>query len=511
MAPATASATRTSPPPSLTPRGLPDDRLRLAFINQYRELVLGAMAAVAAGARLLGAAIPGAVIILLILWSGLALSLTRFSRKIQEPVWLYWVEFTYFAAELTIITRLALSAGAAEWLTLLFYVVTVLFASIVLPRRLSLCITVAAAACFAALLTTDAMHAPHHWRGSAWADSNSLFLHRGLPHPAYLAPVLFLGALGGYALIGLTLAQFSRMLNRQTVALHQANRDLSAAGQEIRLHRDHLEDLVRERTAELERANRELVHLNEMKSNFLANVSHELRTPLTSIRSFSEILLDYPEEDVFTRCEFLEIIIHESDRLTRLVNDVLDLAKIESGKMEWRPEPVDFAQVVRESLEAVRMVAAHKKLSLRNTVPDPLPQVLADRDRLRQVLTNLLSNALKFTSAGSVAVGARIEGDELVASVADTGIGIPPEAQQRIFEKFHQEGDALMDKPPGTGLGLAICREILAHLHGRIWVESEPGKGSVFFFALPLAGRDPGDNITRPAAHGRAHKTPVLG
>jgi signal transduction histidine kinase len=235
----------------------------------------------------------------------------------------------------------------------------------------------------------------------------------------------------------------------------------------------------------LQTANQELRRLNELKSNFLANVSHELRTPLTSIRSFSEILLNYPDEDVFTRSEFLEIIMAETDRLTRLINDVLDLAKIEAGRVEWRLEPLRVTEAVRETLDVIQVVAAHKRVRLINLVGNDSPLIAADGDRLRQVLTNLLSNALKFTSAGSIQVGTLERPGELVLYVADTGAGMPQGDLERIFDKFYQRGDVMTAKPSGTGLGLSICREIMHHHGGRIWAESVEGQGSTFYCMFP--------------------------
>ncbi len=462
---------------------LADARLRLAYINHYRELGLGGLAAAALSARVLGWQVPWLVIGLLAAWYGLAWGFVRASAAAHDQARLHRVAFAYFALELALITLLTHFAGVTEWLALLFYVVSILYANMVLPRRAALWITGLAAVCFATLVGLEALHSaavPGVLFGVLWR------------HPAELASTLVAGALAGYALIGLTLAQFSLMLSRQAEALHAANRDLNLAGQELRLHRDHLEDLVRQRTRDLERAgdelrraNADLRRLNELKSNFLANVSHELRTPLTSIRSFSEILRDYPDEDPAVRAEFLDIIGSETERLTRLINDVLDLAKIEAGKMEWRPRPVQLGDLARQSLEVFQVVAARKGLGLLDRIAPDLPPVTADPDRLMQVFTNLLSNAVKFTESGSIALGGALREQEVLFYVADTGKGIPAGEEELIFEKFHQSGDALTGKPAGTGLGLAICREIMERHGGRIWAERQPEAGSVFYVALP--------------------------
>lgn len=247
-----------------------------------------------------------------------------------------------------------------------------------------------------------------------------------------------------------------------------------------------LEAMVHERTLELRRAYEELKELDRAKDEFISSVSHELRTPLTSIRSFSEILLTFGDDQSERRREFLSIINDESKRLTRLIDDVLDIAKIESGQTEWRLQKLDLGELVRNVVELQRPSAEERKLTLR-AVPSPaLPVVIADRDRIKQVLMNLLSNAVKFSYAGGdVVVSTRTEGEEVVVSVADYGIGIAEKDRQRVFMRFQQLGDATTGKHPGTGLGLAICKEIVSRHGGRIWVEDNQPRGCVFSFTIP--------------------------
>jgi signal transduction histidine kinase len=245
-------------------------------------------------------------------------------------------------------------------------------------------------------------------------------------------------------------------------------------------------DELRRAYAGLAAAHQELLSIDEMKTNFLANVSHELRTPLTAIRSFSEILLSYDNERD-TQQEFISIINSESERLTRLVNDVLDITKIEAGSMVWHMDLLSMDDLLRESTRAVAMLVEEKGLSFTFDMPQYVPPVWADRDRVMQVVANLLGNAIKFTNYGAITITARVIGQELHTSITDTGIGIAPEDQKRIFEKFQQVGDTLTDKPRGTGLGLCLCRDILSHQGGRIWVHSELHHGSTFTFSLPLA------------------------
>ena len=272
----------------------------------------------------------------------------------------------------------------------------------------------------------------------------------------------------------------------------------------------HLEQLVRERTEdlvnkarELEEANQRLRELDEMKSAFLSSVSHELRTPLTSILGFAKLINkeftknflplggnDAPLIKKGKRIrENLTIISHEGERLTRLINDVLDLNKIESGRMGWRDERLDMTETVDVAVHAVAgMFAQTPDVDLFTEVDAGLPTVIADPDRLQQVLINLLNNAAKFTEKGHVTVRAFPRFGQVRVEVADTGLGIHPDDQAQIFEKFHQtRTDTMEDKPKGTGLGLTICREIIEHYGGRIWVESELGQGSTFIFTLPAA------------------------
>jgi len=241
---------------------------------------------------------------------------------------------------------------------------------------------------------------------------------------------------------------------------------------------------------------------NASKSDFLANVSHELRTPLVSILGFARIVQKRLDERILPALppadskarkaveqaqENLEIILVEGQRLTTLINNLLDLEKIEAGKMVWHIEPLDLRQVVRHAATATAALFDGKQLSLVVDAPpsEELPLVSGDADKLLQVVINLISNAVKFSPQGVILVRACARDDEVMVSVADQGVGIAPDDQERLFEKFTQVGDPLQGKPKGTGLGLAISREIVERLGGRIWVESEPGRGSTFTFALP--------------------------
>ena len=237
------------------------------------------------------------------------------------------------------------------------------------------------------------------------------------------------------------------------------------------------------------------------KSAFLSTVSHELRTPLTSVLGFAKIIRKRLEDRIFPLVQSddkkvqqtiaqvqdnLKVVVSEGERLTKLIDDVLDLAKIEAGKLEWHMEAVTAADIIDRATAATASLFEQKGLQVETDVAPDLPEITGDRDRLIQVVINLISNAVKFTDAGSVTCRAVRRGHDLVVSVTDTGMGIAPADQAKVFERFKQVGDTLTDKPKGTGLGLPICKEIVEHHGGRLWLESEPGKGTTFSFSLPL-------------------------
>ena len=267
--------------------------------------------------------------------------------------------------------------------------------------------------------------------------------------------------------------------------------DILDEASQARAYSRQLEEKSREleaATAELRAANALLKELDRMKDDFMSTVTHELRTPLTSIRSFSEILLDDPKLNLAERQRFLAIIVKETERLTRLINQMLDLAKIESGNAEWQTAELDVRDVIREAVDATGQLFRDRAVELRLSVPESVPSVLADRDRLMQVLINLLSNAVKFCRPGEGRVEIRLAVAKgfVRVDVQDNGPGISPADHHTIFERFRQVGDTLTGKPEGTGLGLPISRRIVEHFGGRLWVESELGKGATFSFILPL-------------------------
>jgi Na+/proline symporter/signal transduction histidine kinase len=240
-------------------------------------------------------------------------------------------------------------------------------------------------------------------------------------------------------------------------------------------------------TAELREANERLKELDRLKDDFVSTVSHELRTPLTSIRAFTQILLDDPEIELEQRKKFLGIITKESERLTRLINQVLDVSKLESGKAEWQAASVDMKEVISDTVTAMSQVFQERRIQAEVKMPDRVTVISADVDRIIQVLLNLLSNAAKFCEPGTgrVEISLSEQAGGLRVDVSDNGPGIDPEDQEAIFDKFRQVGDTLTDKPHGSGLGLHISRKIVEHFGGRLWVESSRGRGACFSFTLP--------------------------
>ncbi|MCH7737938.1 MAG: PAS domain S-box protein [Chloroflexi bacterium] len=260
-----------------------------------------------------------------------------------------------------------------------------------------------------------------------------------------------------------------------------------------------LEQEIAQYTRTLEIANEDLQQLDRLKDEFISTVSHELRTPLTSIKGSAEILLTYDDEDRETQMEFLRIINKECDRLTRLVTDVLDLSRMESRQMSWFWEEAELPEIVAAAVDGTQSLLMQKDLYIKVDLDPDLPRLWNDRDRLVQVVTNLLSNSIKFTSKGGrIWINAKKLaadesdglGEKLEICVSDTGIGIPASEYENIFQKFTQVGEKLSDKPTGTGLGLPICREIVEFFGGTIWVKSTPGKGSSFFFTVPVTAEE---------------------
>jgi two-component system phosphate regulon sensor histidine kinase PhoR len=236
-----------------------------------------------------------------------------------------------------------------------------------------------------------------------------------------------------------------------------------------------LSDITRER------------ELDEMKSQLLSTVSHELRTPLASIKGFATTLLrEDVEWDETSRHEFLSIIDKESDRLSELIGNLLDMSRIEAGTLRVEPEPTDLYPIIEETAAGFRMVTHDHQFHLQ--LPPSLPLAMADPRRTRQVLRNLVENAVKYSpEGGPITIRAKLTADSIQLSVTDQGIGIDSQQLKSIFDRFYQVDSASTRKVGGSGLGLSICKAIVEAHDGEIWVESQTGAGSTFHFTLPLA------------------------
>ena len=249
----------------------------------------------------------------------------------------------------------------------------------------------------------------------------------------------------------------------------------------------------RRAAAELGRLNDQLAQTSKAKSEFLANMSHELRTPMNAILGFTEMLLDGLYGDVPAALkEPLTDIQVNGRHLLRLINDVLDLSKIEAGRMELALGEYSVREVVDIVQVSLRSLAAEKGLEFATSVPDDLPVAYGDNRRLTQCLMNLAGNAIKFTKQGRVEIGVELAGNELIYRVSDTGMGIPKDELENVFAEFRQIDATITREFGGTGLGLSITKRFVEMHGGRIWVESEIGKGCTFFFAVPLRAKHEG-------------------
>ncbi len=293
-----------------------------------------------------------------------------------------------------------------------------------------------------------------------------------------------IGAASARVLVGsvveeeaLEMADVMRILD-ETSRVLEANRALEDKSQALEAA-----------SQELRRANERLTELDRLKDDFVATVNHELRTPLASIRAFSEILRDHSGIGEADRLEFLRIIVTETERLTRLIGQLLDLSKIEAAGAVTATARVDLAAVVRESSAAMKQVFANSNVELVVDVAPGAADILGDHDQLVQVLINLLGNAVKFAprAGGRARLSLTRLGSEIEIAVADNGPGIPPADRKAVFERFRQLGDPVAGKPQGVGLGLAISQRIVERHGGRIWVETAAGGGALFRISLSAA------------------------
>lgn len=287
-------------------------------------------------------------------------------------------------------------------------------------------------------------------------------------------------------------SMMASVVDEEPLEMDDVLRILDEASQ-LRAYSRALEDKsqsLEQATRELQAANQRLKSLDRLKDDFMSSVTHELRTPLTSIRALAEMMRDEPEMASEQRQQFLAILVTESERLSRLVGQVLDLARIEAGHADWHNSDVDLAEVIRQATDSLARPFADKGVALTLDLK-PVPRLRADADRLVQVMLNLLSNALKVVpeQTGQVQVSLRESEGLLSVSVRDNGPGIEPDDQAEVFDKFRQVGDR-QQRQGGTGLGLPISRQIIEHFGGRIWLRSRPGQGATFGFDLPLSRKN---------------------
>jgi signal transduction histidine kinase len=258
-------------------------------------------------------------------------------------------------------------------------------------------------------------------------------------------------------------------------------------GVRLKKKREELENLVKERTKQLEASNRRLKELDKKKDEFISIASHELQTPMASIYGFSDLLMGKRIfNDRKKREKYLKIIRNETKRMSKMVKDMLNLSRIDMGTLKFDVEDIDVNNTLEELQLELEGAASKKNLKLTIHRSKPLPKMRADKEKLRQILINLIVNSVKYTDRGSITVDAKKRGKYIEFSVADTGIGIPKNEQVKIFERFYQVESPHTRKALGAGLGLSIVKEYVKNMRGKMWLESRVGKGTTFYFTLPI-------------------------
>jgi signal transduction histidine kinase len=313
-------------------------------------------------------------------------------------------------------------------------------------------------------------------KGLRWPQDR-LAADAGLVHHAERQLAGAIGAASARVMI-------ASVVKEEALSVEEVRAILDEASQVV-VYSHRLEQKSREleaATAELRQANERLTELDRLKDDFVSTITHELRTPLTSIRAFTQILLENPDVVPEQRARFLGIITKETERLTRLINQVLDLSRIESGRAEWHESAVDMREVVADTVAGMSQVFQERNIRVELRLQQGVRSVKADVDRMIQVMLNLLSNAAKFCQ-GRIEIALSEQAGAVRVDVRDNGPGIDPSDHHVVFDKFRQGRDQAGAK--GSGLGLHISRQIVEHFGGRMWVESAPGQGACFSFTLP--------------------------
>ncbi len=455
-----------APPPATDISSL---RKQYLYANQHRELILVLVCiGVAVVLPFLRSRTPEFLLLTLAVWTLFTLLLPLLALRLRLYSSLLALIWMQLFLELQFITLLYMTDGLHPGIALYFF--TLIFAFFSLPERLAYLLT-----------------------GVALADYLALIWLTRSAHPAALSDFGLIFRICVLLVAAFSLGRMTRLLRQQGLALARNRLDLARAGRRLAEQQHALEEQFRIRTRDLNAANiqlrhshQELLRLYDLQGSFVASLSHEVCTPLTAVRSFAELLANEPPPPA--RREFLAIIQNESRRLEQLILDLLELARLQTGRMLLNRKSLHLDELVLTAADELRVAAAHSGVELRLELRETaLPTIVGDERRLLLVLTRLLQNALKYTAGAPVRIGTGLRANELLCWVADGGPTLTAEERENLFNRFYQIRESLQPKPRGGGLDLALCHEIMGRHGGRIWVESPPKGGNCFVCAFPLA------------------------